>query len=342
MAQLAHRVGAAFAACLLAAALMLPAGTDTAQQIKPNEQSVQEEMLLQQLQGRGAAIGGRASLPDERAGNLITPGGRDWSDLRRGTLFNITLWTFVGMLALLAIFYLVRGRIRVESGWAGRTLLRFNAVERFAHWLTAVSFIVLALTGLNLVLGRVLLLPLIGEGGFGTLSNWGKVAHNFVAWPFMLGLAMILILWIRDNIPNRLDMEWLRNAGGFFKKGLHIPAYRFNAGQKLIFWAVLIGGIALSWTGVILIFPELAATFSGWQLAQTIHGIVAAIMTAIILAHIYIGSLGMEGAFDAMGKGDVDFNWAKEHHSLWVEDALGRAEAKGEPASASRPVAPAE
>jgi formate dehydrogenase subunit gamma len=137
-------------------------------------------------------------------------------------------------------------------------------------------------------------------------------------------------------------MEWLRQFGGFFKKGVHVPAWRFNAGQKMIFWSVVLGGAALSVTGIFLLFPELNASFTGWQWMQTIHGIVSAIMIAIILAHIYIGSLGMEGAFDAMGSGEVDLNWAREHHKLWVEDELGRAEAQPRPGAADRPVAPAE
>jgi formate dehydrogenase subunit gamma len=339
--QLARRIGFAAAAVMLAIALVLPTGGADAQQINPRELSVQEEQLLQQLQA-GDAVQGRVSIPNQQAGQLIAPAGRDWSNLHRGTMFNITVGAIVGMLVLLTGFYLIKGRVRIDSGWSGRTLLRFNTLERFGHWLTAVTFLVLALTGLNLVLGRVLILPLVGEGAFGTLSAWAKIAHNYVAWPFMLGLVLIFVLWIRDNLPAKVDMEWIRHFGGFFKKGVHPPAWRFNAGQKMIFWSVIVGGAALSVSGIFLIFPELNTSFTGWQWMQTIHGIVSAIMIAIILAHIYIGSVGMEGAFDAMGNGEVDLNWAREHHSLWVEDELGRAEAKPRPGSSERPVAPAE
>jgi formate dehydrogenase subunit gamma len=340
--QLARRVAALAVAAVLVAllALTLSAPAD-AQQVNPRELSVQEEQLLEQLRS-GDAVTGRVSIPNPQAGQLITPAGRDWSNLHRGTMFNITVGAIAGMFVLLVVFYLVKGRVRIEAGRSGRTMLRFNGLERFAHWLTAVTFVLLALTGLNLVLGRVLLLPLIGEGAFGTISAWAKLVHNFIAWPFMLGIVMIFGLWVRDNIPAKVDGEWLRNFGGFFKKGVHPPAWRFNAGQKMIFWSVVLGGTALSVTGIFLIFPELNASFTGWQWMQTIHGIVSAIMIAIILAHIYIGSVGMEGAFDAMGSGEVDLNWAREHHSLWVEEELGRAEVKPRPAAADRPVAPAE
>jgi formate dehydrogenase subunit gamma len=340
--QLARRAASVAVAAVLVAllALTLSAPAD-AQQVNPREMSVQEEQLLEQLRS-GEAVSGRASLPNPQAGQLITPAGRDWSNLHRGTMFNITVGAIVGMFALLVVFYLVKGRVRIEAGRSGRTMLRFNGVERFAHWLTAVTFILLALTGLNLVLGRVLLLPLIGEGAFGAISAWAKLVHNFIAWPFMLGIVLIFGLWVRDNIPAKVDGEWLRSFGGFLKKGVHPPAWRFNAGQKMIFWSVILGGTALSVSGIFLIFPELNASFTGWQWMQTIHGIVSAIMIAIILAHIYIGSVGMEGAFDAMGSGDVDLNWAREHHSLWVEEELGRGEVKPRPAAADRPVAPAE
>jgi len=147
----------------------------------------------------------------------------------------------------------------------------------------------------------------------------------------MVALVMIVVLWVIHNLPNRVDLEWIKQGGGLLKKGVHPPARKFNAGQKLIFWAVVVGGGALSFTGVMLLFPAEVATFADWQLYQTIHALTAAVLSAVIIAHIYIGSVGMEGAFDAMGSGEVDENWAKEHHSLWVE------EVKGETASKARP-----
>jgi len=299
-------------------------------QVNPTASSVQEEALMQALQS-GDAVSGRITIPDAGASVLIHPGGRDWAVTHSGTLFWITIAAVLGMLAVLLIFYLVRGRIRIDSGFTGRKILRFTMLERFAHWLVAVSFIILALTGLNLILGRELLLPLIGEGAFGALTSWGKIAHNYLAWPFMLGLVMVFLLWVVHNIPGRLDWIWLKQAGGLFHRGVHPPAKKFNAGQKLIFWSVIVGGALLSWSGIMLLFPGAVGSTGEWQFYQVMHAVVAAIMVAIVLAHIYIGSVGMEGAFDAMGNGMVDENWAKEHHSLWVEERQsGKTSPKGE------------
>lgn len=303
-------------------------------QVTPTTNAVNEDTLLRALQS-GEGIGGRLTIPNADAGVLITPGNRLWADFHSTTLPTIFVVLLLATLAGLLLFYLIRGRIRVESGFSGRKILRFNVIERFAHWLIAATFIVLALTGLNIVLGRTILLPLVGEGAFGTLTAWGKVAHNYLAWPFMLGLIMVFLLWVVHNVPSRIDLEWIKQAGGMFKRGVHPPARKFNFGQKLMFWAVILGGAAMSFTGIMLLFPGEAGTAADWQFYQLIHALVAAGMSAVILGHIYIGTIGMEGAFDAMGNGEVDENWAKEHHSLWVDEVKGtkaRNDARATPA----------
>lgn len=297
-------------------------------QVNPTEQSVNEGALLEAL-GSGGNVAGRITIPDQNAGYLIKPDNKLWAALQGETLHQISIWAVIGMVALLTLFYVIRGKIRVDGGLSGRKILRFNTVERFAHWTLASTFIILALSGLNLIIGKTVILPLLGEGAFGTLSAWGKIAHNYLAWPFMVALVMVLLLWVVHNIPNRLDLEWIKQGGGLVKKGVHPPAKKFNAGQKIIFWAVIAGGAALSYTGVMLLFPAVAGTPADWQFFQTIHALTAAVLSAIIIAHIYIGSVGMEGAFDAMGSGEVDENWAKEHHSLWVEEVKGAKPSEG-------------
>lgn len=302
----------------LVLAVMLAAPAVQAQ-VNPTERSVSEDALFEAL-GTGGVVSGRTTIPDASAGALIKPENRSWAVMQSSTLYTLSIVAVVGMIVLLTAFYLLRGKIRIDSGFSGRTILRFNWVERFAHWTLASTFIILALTGLNLIIGRGVIMPLLGENAFGTLSAWGKIAHNYLAWPFMAALVMIFLLWIIHNLPNKLDLEWIKKGGGLFKKGVHPPARKFNAGQKVIFWAVVLGGAALSYTGVMLLFPAWAGTPADWQFYQTIHALVAAALSAIVIAHIYIGSVGMEGAFDAMGTGEVDENWAKEHHSLWVEE----------------------
>lgn len=341
---LAGRLFACFALMALMALITFAAPELRAQQVNPTQSAVQEDALMRALQS-GESVSGRITIPDARAGELITPDNGGWAAQQNGTVTILNVVLLVGMLALLAGFYLFRGRIRVPGGFSGRTIERFNAVERFAHWLMAGTFIVLALTGLNLLIGRAVILPLVGEGAFGTLSAWGKIAHDYLAWPYMIALAIVFVIWVMHNLPTNADVEWLKQGGGFMKDGSHPPARKFNAGQKLVFWSVVLGGAAMSFTGVMLLFPELAGSSATWQLYQVIHAIVAGVLTAIILGHIYIGTLGMEGAFDAMGTGEVDENWAKAHHSLWVEEMKGRkvaaAPKKATPRAGGKAAAPA-
>lgn len=302
---------------------------------------------------------GNVTLPDGQAGVMIQSEGDNWRAIRNGPLKLYGSWVMLGMIGLLALFFLLRGRIRIDAGPAGRTIERFNGLERFAHWLTATTFIVLALTGLNVMFGRYVLLPVIGPEAFGVITLAGKYLHNYLAFPFMLGVLLMFVLWVGHNIPNRHDLVWLAKGGGLFSRHSHPPARKFNAGQKLIFWAVILGGLSLSLSGVALMFPFQTdmwgktfgfLAFFGLNVPTSVtpmmemqlntlwHGAIALVMIAIILAHIYIGSVGMEGAFAAMGSGKVDTNWAKEHHSLWVEEEERRRAAKASGGSA----APAE
>jgi len=293
---------------------------------KPTAEAVQEDKLLNALK-EGDKITGRISIPDSMASSLIQPAGRDWRDFHRSKLPIIGGVAILGMFLLLAIFLMVRGRIRVDHGFSGTKLLRFASFERFTHWLTASCFVVLALSGLNISFGRVLILPLFGAEAFATMSGYAKIAHDYLAFPFMLGLVIMFLVWIKDNIPGKVDWQWIKQGGGILANGKHPPARRFNAGQKGIFWIVIIGGALMSVSGWFLLFPYLPANVTALQFWTVIHAVIAMLFIAAMLAHIYIGSVGMEGAFDAMGTGEVDLNWAKEHHSLWVEEeqAKGRA-----------------
>jgi formate dehydrogenase subunit gamma len=324
MMRIFQKLRGALAAMLLAAGLALaaaPATTAHAQAPATPGAPAQasEQMLFNYLQGN---VQGRTSIPDPRSGTLIQPQGRDFQHFWRTTMKWIGGIAVGGMLVVLAIFYATRGKIRIEAGPSGRTIERFNGLERFAHWITASTFIVLGITGLNITFGRELLLPIMGPEAFTAWSQWGKIAHNFLSFPFTLGVLLMLVIWIKDNIPSGTDAAWFAKGGGLIGGG-HPPAKRFNGGQKLIFWSVVLGGGAIAVTGFILMFPfQFVTTMEGMQLATQLHGIISLVLIAIIVAHIYIGSIGMEGAFDAMGSGKVDLNWAKEHHSLWVDEVM--------------------
>jgi formate dehydrogenase subunit gamma len=327
LARISNAVGVLV---LLAAVVMaIPAGAQQQKNpdgsVNPTASSVQEEQLFKEMN----RITGRCTLPDQKACTLEQPAGRDWRHFSQVTLPWIGAIAILGMLAVLVLFYLFRGMVKIEQGRSGRTVVRFNGFERFVHWMTAVCFVVLALSGLNITFGKDLLLPLIGPDAFTNWSEWAKYAHNFLSFPFTLGVVLIFLMWIAGNIPNRVDVEWLKEGGGIVGSH-HPPAKRFNAGQKMIYWIVVIGGTAVAITGYILMFPFWGGTgIAGMQTAQVIHGVVGVLFIAAMLGHIYIGTIGMQGAFEAMGTGTVDENWAKQHHSIWLEEekAKGKVEA---------------
>jgi formate dehydrogenase subunit gamma len=291
------------------------------------------------------SVQGKVSIPDKKSGLLIQADGEEWRNLRTGLLPKYGAFALGATLVALVLFFLLRGRIRIEHGLAGRTITRFSDLERTGHWLLAISFIALALTGLNVLYGRALVMPLIGKEAFAALSGGAKLVHNYVAFAFMAGLALTFLMWLRHNFPNRHDVVWLLKLGGLFSRHSHPPARKFNAGQKILFWLVILGGVVLSVTGIALMFPfetELVAgsmrmlaavglpvpteltPLQEMQLAATAHGTAALVLACIILGHIYIGTIGMQGAFAAMGSGEVDLNWAKEHHALWAEEELAK------------------
>lgn len=277
---------------------------------------------------------------------LVQDGGMKWYEFRKGPLATYGGYLLLGTIAALAIFYVLRGKIRLDEPMTGHTVTRFQFFERFSHWMLAGSFILLGLTGLLTLFGRMFIAPYVGKELNATMLTVSKMIHNNVAWAFMLALVLVFVLWVWHNIPDKTDIKWFAQAGGIIGNK-HPPAKKFNGGQKIIFWSVILLGASLSVSGLSLLFPFqlplFAKTFAilndigvpGWvdmsplptalapqeemQLAQLWHAIVAFVMMAIIIAHIYIGSLGMEGAFDAMGTGEVDEAWAHQHHSLWLE-----------------------
>src|SRR5262245_25365867 len=313
----------ALSLCLVAITTLPAVAQQQPSSVNPMAQSVKEQELLKELQ----RIQGRSSLPDARTRVLEQP-GRDWRHFHQVTLRWIGAIVILGMLAVLMLFYLIRGMVRIEGGRSGRTLVRFNAFERFVHWMTATCFIVLALTGLNVTFGKELLTPLIGPEAFAAWAQWAKYAHNYLSFPFSIGVVLMFLLWIAWNFPTGTDMRWLKEGGGIVGKG-HPPARRFNAGQKMIYWVVVLGGGAAAITGYLLMFPFYATDVAGMQTAQMVHGIVGMLFIAIMLAHIYIGTIGMQGAFEGMGTGEVDVNWARQHHSLWLENETRQGRVSG-------------
>jgi formate dehydrogenase subunit gamma len=314
---------------ILAVAVMLALAGSLTASAQTTPPAANEKELLEYLKKcpPGQVCEGRVTIPDTKSGTLVQ-NGRMWQERMEGPVKRWGGWFLIAVVVLLALFYFVRGRVRIDSGISGQKIVRFTGFERFVHWLTATSFIVLGLTGLNIRFGRDVLLPLLGgdsfASSFATISELGKTIHNFTSFAFIAGIVLMLLIWIGNNLPSKGDGAWISAGGGIFKKGVHPPAGKFNAGQKLIFWAVILLGCAIAVTGLMMMFPFYFAALSGMQLATFLHSVLAIILIGVILAHIYIGTIGMQGAFDAMGTGQVDLNWAKEHHSRWVAEMQGR------------------
>ena len=292
----------------------------------PTASVASEQQLLQQ----SPRIEGLNAQPNERARVLMQPAGRQWDHFHEITLRWLGAVVILGMIVALGAAYLIMGRLRISKGRSGQKVRRFNSFERFSHWVTAVSFVALALTGLNITFGKIVLLPMIGPEAFSNLSQAAKYVHNFVSAAFVIGLALIVVLWIKDNIPRKVDVDWVKQGGGFIKSK-HAPSGRFNAGEKLVFWFALGAGVAVIISGYLLMFPFYVTDIAGMQVAQVVHAVIAVLFVAVIIAHIYIGTLGMEGAFEAMATGDVDLNWAKEHHDLWLAQQLANDERQEQP-----------
>jgi formate dehydrogenase subunit gamma len=261
-----------------------------------------------------------ASVPGREYNVLIQGAGREWRVFRNGPLTQAGGWLLVLALASLTVFYLIVGPIKLHAQPTGRLIERFNAVERAAHWTTAITFVVLALTGLIMFFGKHIILPWLGYAGFSWLTQLSKNLHNFIGPLFMFAILVTFLLYVKDNWINGEDFKWLSNIGGVFK-GTEYPSGRFNMIEKLWFWGGLaLLGVVMSVTGLILDFPNWNQTREAMQVANMVHVVAAVLFIAGSFLHIYVGTIGMVGAYRAMRDGYVDEAWAKEHHAYWYEE----------------------
>jgi formate dehydrogenase subunit gamma len=265
---------------------------------------------------------------------LIQNGGQNWRQLRNGPIAGIGASAIGVVFVLIVLFHLTIGKSKLEKR-TGRKVLRWTLFERILHWYVAILFILLALTGLSILYGRAVLIPIFGNDGFAAYAQFAKYVHNYLALFFVLGLVIMLVIWFRDNILTKVDWEWLKGGGGYL--GKHIHAHKVNGGEKIWFWILFVAGIALMISGVVLLFPNLGFLRETMQSADIIHAISALILSAVVLGHIYLGTLGNEGSLEGMISGEVDEAWAKQHHDLWYKATGGKgAEADVTPAGKPR------
>jgi formate dehydrogenase subunit gamma len=269
-------------------ATAMPVAAQQPSSVNPNAAAVKEQQLLQQLN----KIEGRGSIPDVKSYVLEHPAGREWREFHSVTLKWIGGIAILGILALLTAYYLWHGTMRIEAGRSGRKIVRFNVFERFVHWLTAIAFVILAITGLNITFGRSLILPWMGAEAFSTWAEWAKFSHNYISFAFTVGLVLMVLMWVARNLPSHNDIVWFKNGGGMFG-GPEPPAEKFNGGEKLIFWISFFGGVGVIASGYVLLFPFYGTTVGNMELAQIVHSVIALLFIAAMFVHFYMGTIGV-------------------------------------------------
>jgi formate dehydrogenase subunit gamma len=265
------------------------------------------------------------SIKGRETGVLVQSAGETWRQIRNGPVTFYGGWLVVIVTLIVAAIYFAMGPVKLHDKATGRMIERFSLAERWAHWVMGISFVVLGITGLIILFGKFVLLPVIGYTLFAWLSALAKNLHNFVAPLFAVSLLIFIIMYVKDNLPKSYDFSWFAKAPGFFA-GRHIPSGRFNGGEKVWFWGgVVVLCLALVGSGAVLLFPNFDQLRSTMQQMSVIHMVAALLVIAAAIGHIYMGTIGVEGAYQAMREGQVDEAWAKEHHEYWYNEVKGGA-----------------
>jgi formate dehydrogenase subunit gamma len=298
---------------------------------------------------------GYTSLPGAEMGILIQPfvqypgsryttAGEAWREVRNRWIIPYGGALFLIVALAIGLFYWRRGPMGGHLADTGRTIERFTYFERAAHWSVAGSFVILAVSGLVMAFGKTFLLPVLGATLFGWLTYALKTVHNFVGPLFTVALLVFIVTYIRDNFPRAYDLTWLAKGGGMLG-GAEVPSHRFNAGEKIVFWGgVIVLGLTVVGSGLVLdkLVPGMTYTRGQMQIGHMVHAVASVLMMAMFLGHIYLGTIGMKGAYQGMKTGRVDEAWAKEHHELWYDDIkAGKIPAERSSGAGSMGAAPA-
>jgi len=304
----------------------------------------------------GAGAEGYSSLPKSDApeagvliqpfvqypGSRLTTAGEAWRQVRNNWIIPYGGALLLIALGAVGVFYWRKGMIMLHGKPSGVEIERFTPFERSAHWTNAIAFVTLAISGTVMAFGTYFMQPILGGTLFGWLTYLLKNVHNFVGPVFAVSLVVVFFTFLKDNWPSKEDWTWIIKAGGLFG-GSEVPSHRFNAGEKVVFWGGVFGlGLVVVASGFVLdkIVPFLVYERGTMQIAHMIHGVATLLMMAMFIGHIYMGTVGMEGAYKAMRTGYVDETWAKEHHELWHDDIKAgkipahRTESSGNPARA--------
>jgi formate dehydrogenase subunit gamma len=275
---------------------------------------------------QAAEAGTLIQAPVRYPGTRFVTAGEAWREVRNKWIVPYGGSLLLIALVALAIFYFTRGPLghHPAVGGGGRRIERFTPFERAAHWTNAIAFVILAISGIVMAFGKFFLLPIIGQTLFGYFTYILKNLHNFAGPLFAVSLVIIIVTFLKDELPRRGDLGWLAKAGGVFSKSHdEPPTHRFNAGEKVMYWlAVVVLGLIVVASGLVLdhLIPNIVFLRGTMQAAHMVHAVAAVLMMSVLALHIYLGTIGMRGAYRAMREGYVDEAWAREHHGYWYED----------------------
>ena len=273
---------------------------------------------------RGASQG-RTQVQGVDTGVLISDAGEKWRQYRTTKLVPYSAVVLGGMLGMFALYYLIRGKIRIEEGRSGRLIRRYTSLEMTVHWTLAITFVTLALSGLILLYGRWVLIPLLGPAGFSVTATVSKNIHNYVGLLFVVIVPIAFFIYLKDSLFNlKVDSKWFLRAGGYLG-GDEPSAEKVNAGQKLWYWVAMLTGMVLIATGLILDFPNFQQGRELMQWSHLFHTLTAMVVIAFFFVHLYLATIGVEGALESMVHGHVDANWARQHHDLWYAEVKDTA-----------------
>jgi formate dehydrogenase subunit gamma len=281
-------------------------------------------------------IAGTSTVMGQEANVLIQNGGQNWRQLRNDVIAKIGAWAIVGLIVVLALYHVLTGGNKLEKPLSGQLVDRWSVADRVIHWFTAILFIILAITGLSLMWGRYVLIPVMGPEGFAAWANIAKPVHDYLALAFMAGLVIMLLKWMKENLFKSYDLTWIVQGGGYLPNGKHPKAGFCNAVEKLFYWTLFFIGGAMVVSGVFLLFPNLGFDRNAMQLANIVHGASSLFVIAFVCLHIYLATLGSPGAFRGMTTGKVDAVWAAQHHSEWYKEVTG-GRAVGHAAGGAQP-----
>jgi len=281
--------------------------------------------LWREVRQRNGEVTGVSQVKSPGADVLVNVSGQSWREFRMQDLIPRAGAAIFIVLFVIAVFRLLRGRIMLAGGRAGMRILRFTTNQRIAHWSTAILFVVLGLTGMTLLFGRSLLIPVLGGQVFGSIAAGAKFLHDYLGPLFLFALTWLFVLFVRDNMPSpKIDLQWLLKGGGLF--GRHAHAERYNAGEKAWFWLASLVGLAVIISGLVLDFPIFGQTRATIEFYHLVHSVAAITLIVVSFGHIYMGTAALEATFEVMQTGYCDTNWAKEHHDLWYEKVKDSAE----------------